>query len=326
MSAEPFTIEVADAAVEDFRARLAHTRWPDALDGVGWDYGVDDAYLRGLVERWRAFDWRARAAELNRLPHYRSTVEGEAIHFVRVPGKGPRPIPLMLTHGNWWAFILVTAAILAGLRLLFGGQWLSPAGLKMPPAHAVLAIAAFASVAAAGTLLLHHVYRTAGLQAGAPALEDQIGFLFQAFNEEILYRALLIGLLLSWGMSTPLVSIGTALLFAGAHFVLYRYSNPMHLALSWAALATLFLSGMAMNNLYLAFRHIGFSWALHAGWNVVWLPAAFYDAASHAPLAEPQIFERVLGSAAVAASAGAMAALSFVFLLRRPVSPEFRQA
>ncbi len=226
------------------------------------------------------------------------------------------PWPLMLTHGNWWAFILVTAAILAGLRLLFGGQWLSPAGLKMPPAHAVLAIAAFASFAAAGTLLLHHVYRTTGLQAGAPALEDQIGFLFQAFNEEILYRALLIGLLLSWGMSTPLVSIGTALLFAGAHFVLYRYSNPMHLALSWAALATLFLSGMAMNNLYLAFRHIGFSWALHAGWNVVWLPVAVSDAATGQRLNEPQIFDRVLGAPVIVAAAGVAALLSFALVMR----------
>jgi len=105
MSAEPFKIEVADAAVEDFRARLAHTRWPDALDGVGWDYGVDDGYLRGLVERWRAFDWRGRAAELNRLPHYRAPVDGETIHFIRVPGKGPRPVPLMLTHGWPSSFI-----------------------------------------------------------------------------------------------------------------------------------------------------------------------------------------------------------------------------
>jgi len=48
-----------------------------------------------------------------------------------------------------------------------------------------------------------------------------------------------------------------------------------------ASLATLFFAGVAMNNFYLAFRHIGFSWALHAGWNVVWLPATIYDAATN---------------------------------------------
>jgi hypothetical protein len=76
-----------------------------------------------------------------------------------------------------------------------------------------------------------------------------------------------------------------------------------------------------MNNLYLAFRHIGFSWALHAGWNVVWLPAMFYDATTNARLYEPQIFDRVLGAPAVAASAGAVAVLSFVALGRRSNMP-----
>ena len=69
-----------------------------------------------------------------------------------------------------------------------------------------------------------------------------------------------------------------------------------------------------MNNLYLAFRHIGFSWALHAGWNVVWLPAAIYDATPHQPLNEPQIFDRVLGSPLMVATACAVAICSFVLL------------
>jgi hypothetical protein len=127
----------------------------------------------------------------------------------------------------------------------------------------------------------------------------------------------MIGVLIAYVRSAALISLGLALVFAAAHFLLYRFSNPMHLALSAAALATLFLAGVAMNNLYLAFRHIGFSWALHAGWNVVWLPATFYDAATHARLNEPQVFDRVLGSPAIVACAGGMAALSFVFLARR---------
>jgi len=240
------------------------------------------------------------------------------------------PWPLIGPH-HWWAFALVTAATLVALRLVLGAQWASDAGLKLSPAQAFWVIVTFVVVAAASTMLLHHVYESAGLAVTAPVLEDQAGFLFQALNEEILFRALLLGLVVAAVrpaslLSLLLISLGLALIFPAAHFLMYRFTNPMHLALSLPALATLFCAGLAMNNLYLAFRHIGFSWALHAGWNVVWLPAAFYDAASHAPLAEPQIFERVLGSAAVAASAGAMAVLSCVFLLRRPVSPEFRQA
>lgn len=228
------------------------------------------------------------------------------------------PWPLLGPH-HWWAFALDTAAILVALRLVLGPPWASDAGLKLPLTQVFWVVAAVVAVAAASTMLLHHVYQTAGLMVTAPAIADQVGFLFQALNEEILFRALLIGLiiqsvrpatLLAWILISP----GLALVFPAAHFLLYRYSNPMHLALSLPALATLFCAGVAWNNLYLAFRHIGFSWALHAGWNVVWLPAAFYDAASHARLFEPQIFQRVLGSAMVCAAAGALAVLSFALL------------
>lgn len=236
------------------------------------------------------------------------------------------PWPLLLTHGNWWAFILVTVAIVAALRLLLGLPWRDYAGLNLSPLQALLAIVAFASIATGSEPLLRHVYETAGLRADTPAIQDQIGFLFQAFNEEILFRALLIGLFLQWLPSAPLVSLGAAFLFAAPHFLMYRFTNPMHFTLSMAALATLFCAGVAMNNLYLAFRHIGFSWALHAGWNVVWLPAGFYDAATHVRLHEPQIFDRVLGAPTIVAAACAIAALSFVLLARREVSNAVEQS
>lgn len=227
------------------------------------------------------------------------------------------PWPLLITQDHWWAFILVTVAIVAALRLLLGREWQNHAGLNISPPHALLAVAAFALIATASTLLLHQVYAAAGLRADASALKDQVGFLFQALNEEILFRALLIGLLVRCIPSRPAVSLGVAALFAAAHFAFYRFSNPMHVALSPPALATLFLAGVAMNNLYLAFRHIGFSWALHAGWNVVWLPSAIYDVATGARLREPQVFDRVLGAPAMVVTASAAAILTVLLLARR---------
>lgn len=228
------------------------------------------------------------------------------------------PLPLLITQDHWWAFTVATAAIVAALPLVLGRQWRDIAGLKLPPVHALSAIVALALTAAASTILLRHVYAGAGLTVNAPAITDQVGFLFQAFNEEIFFRALMIGLFVQLVPSAYAVSFGTALLFAAAHFLLYRFSNPMHLALSTGALATLFLAGVAMNNLYLAFRHIGFSWALHAGWNVVWLPATFYDTAANKELYEPQIFDRVLGSPAIVVAACAIAILSSLLLAGRP--------
>jgi membrane protease YdiL (CAAX protease family) len=230
------------------------------------------------------------------------------------------PWPLLLGPNNWRVFVLVTAAIVVALRLVLGRQWKRYAGLNLRATHLLIAIAVFALVATGSTILLHHVYEMVGLRANAPPIEGQIGFLFQAFNEEILFRALLIGFIVQFIRSAPVISLGAAFLFATAHFLLYRFSNPMHLALSITALATLFLAGVAMNNLYLAFRHIGFSWALHAGWNVVWLPATIYDVASDERLYEPQVFNRVLGSPTIAAIACGIAVLSFVFVVRHPLT------
>ena len=49
-SVKPFKIDISDSILEDLRARLDRTRFPDQLDGVGWDYGTDLAYLKELVK------------------------------------------------------------------------------------------------------------------------------------------------------------------------------------------------------------------------------------------------------------------------------------
>ena len=36
----PFRIDIPQADLDDLRDRLARTRWPDQLPGVGWDYGI----------------------------------------------------------------------------------------------------------------------------------------------------------------------------------------------------------------------------------------------------------------------------------------------
>src|SRR5207249_4540712 len=38
---EPFRIHVADEVLDDLRARLRHTRWPDQIPGIGWEQGTE---------------------------------------------------------------------------------------------------------------------------------------------------------------------------------------------------------------------------------------------------------------------------------------------
>jgi len=49
-SIRPFRVHVEDSMLTDLRERLARTRWPDELNGVGWDYGVPLDYLRELTD------------------------------------------------------------------------------------------------------------------------------------------------------------------------------------------------------------------------------------------------------------------------------------
>lgn len=99
MSGLPFTVDLPDTVLDDLRARLAATRWTDAV-AEGWGYGIDLDYLRELAGTWeREFDWRAQERELNRHPQFHSEIDGTGVHFVHVRGQGPDPMPLLLLHG-----------------------------------------------------------------------------------------------------------------------------------------------------------------------------------------------------------------------------------
>ena len=102
MSREPRTYElhVAEDAIADLGERLARTRFPDQAPGAPWAFGTDVGYLRVLIGHWRErFDWRSEEARLNQFPQYRVALDDIDLHFLHVPGKGPAPMPLLLSHG-----------------------------------------------------------------------------------------------------------------------------------------------------------------------------------------------------------------------------------
>jgi pimeloyl-ACP methyl ester carboxylesterase len=106
MAAETFAIRISDAVLADLVRRLATTRWPDELENAGWELGSNFAYMRSLVKYWRhSYDWRREEAVLNQLPQFRIEVDGFHIHFVHVRGRGPAPLPLVVTHGWPGSFV-----------------------------------------------------------------------------------------------------------------------------------------------------------------------------------------------------------------------------
>ncbi|WP_059043060.1 epoxide hydrolase family protein [Paenibacillus rubinfantis] len=100
MALKPYRIHVPEEVLDDLKHRLHHVRWPDQPENTGWERGTEMTYLQSLVTYWRDhYDWRAQEARLNRFSQYRCNVNGIDIHFVHERGKGPHPLPLILTHG-----------------------------------------------------------------------------------------------------------------------------------------------------------------------------------------------------------------------------------
>jgi len=96
----PFRIDIPQADLDDLQARLARTRWPDQLPGVGWDYGIPLEYVKELAEHWRtSYDWRVHEQRLNAFPQFTTTIDGQNIHFLHVRSPEPDALPLIITHG-----------------------------------------------------------------------------------------------------------------------------------------------------------------------------------------------------------------------------------
>lgn len=96
----PFRVSVPQATIDRILRRVRETRLPDRLDAPDWRYGADWEYMRALAEYWTTrFDWRKAEANLNRFPQFLARVGDFDLHFYHVRGRGPRPLPLILTHG-----------------------------------------------------------------------------------------------------------------------------------------------------------------------------------------------------------------------------------
>jgi len=120
----PFRIDIPESVLADLRERLRRTRWPDQAPGVPWAYGADLAYVKDLCAYWRErYDWRRHEALLNRFDQFTAPVAGIDLHFIHEEGKGPTPLPLLLSHGwpgSFWEFHKIIPMLTDPAR--FGGD------------------------------------------------------------------------------------------------------------------------------------------------------------------------------------------------------------
>jgi pimeloyl-ACP methyl ester carboxylesterase len=95
-----FELAVGEGELEDLRARLEGTRWPERETVDDWSQGVPLAYVQDLCRYWaRHYDWRATEARLNGLGQFRTGIDGLGIHLLHVRSPHADALPLVLTHG-----------------------------------------------------------------------------------------------------------------------------------------------------------------------------------------------------------------------------------
>jgi hypothetical protein len=86
-----FPIAMPGHALIDLKQRLANTRWPDMPQ-------AND--LKNLVAYWQTeYRWHTVQAAMNKYTHYRVPIGNTRVHFLYHKGTGPKPMPLILTHG-----------------------------------------------------------------------------------------------------------------------------------------------------------------------------------------------------------------------------------
>jgi pimeloyl-ACP methyl ester carboxylesterase len=96
----PFRVEVPEEALADLRQRIETTRWPSKELVGDRSQGVQLEPLQELARYWAdGYDWRACEERLNKLPQFKTEIDGVDIHFIHVRSPHENALPLIMTHG-----------------------------------------------------------------------------------------------------------------------------------------------------------------------------------------------------------------------------------
>jgi pimeloyl-ACP methyl ester carboxylesterase len=106
----PFTVEFPETDVEDLRARIAATRFPEKepvedrivhpLGDTVPPQGVELATMEALVRYWGTeYDLRRVETRLNALPQFVTEIDDLDIHFIHVKSRHQNALPMILVHG-----------------------------------------------------------------------------------------------------------------------------------------------------------------------------------------------------------------------------------
>ena len=229
---------------------------------------------------------------------------------------------IFLTYNHWLLAPLGSLLIILLSFAAWPGTNLERLGLRIPLRHGLAALILVPLIAAFACLVIGYATRVQGvilipLWQKPQALELVVHTIGQTLNEEMILGALLLTSLTARYQRAPLllVSAVVAALFAALHYIFYAWRPESWInygVLSIITLLTIFAVGLLRNNLILAAGNIAFAWAAHLGWNLVFMDSS-YVSTTQARLAEPAVFNTVLGNVLVLGIIAAGAAGTVIY-------------
>jgi hypothetical protein len=238
-----------------------------------------------------------------------------------------------LTYGSRWTSIVGSALIILLSRLAWSKGGMEVIGLRIPRQQVGISLLLFCVVLIGSFKIISAITMREGITF-IPAYENRKGFsllvhtIGQTLNEEMVLGALFLRSIKNRFRSVHpfATSIGVALIFSLLHYSFYGLRPPQLVnygILSVTTLISLFSMGVVRNNCILSTGNIGYAWALHLGWNVAFIDGSFYSPVTHAKLAEPSMFNLILGNRYLVVVAIVLMPLSFLLFLKRSPKSQF---
>jgi pimeloyl-ACP methyl ester carboxylesterase len=130
----PFTVEIPQSEIDELRARIAATRWPEQETVADQTQGVQLETMQAVVRYWGSeYDFGRVEARLNAFPQFLTEIDGLDIHFIHVRSKHEDPLPLLITHG-WPGSVIEMLNVIGPLTdpIAYGGSAADAFDLVIP--------------------------------------------------------------------------------------------------------------------------------------------------------------------------------------------------
>ncbi|NQU37216.1 MAG: CPBP family intramembrane metalloprotease [Actinobacteria bacterium] len=193
-------------------------------------------------------------------------------------------------------YLIPDLVIAALIFARFRADALRRLGFAIPMADCAIASLLFGLGTLIATVLVRHLAESREIEViGTHALFT----ISQVLHQEIVLHALLLGFLSKYVKSQPALAVGPAAVFAAVHPLHYWWFFGAALPLS--TIATLFFFGVAMNVVFIRTRHVAYSLAIHAAWNLARFGDQYF--VRKRTVFESQTFAEIEGSEPVLAAA-----------------------